>query len=110
MLPALAKGSTTCHFEKSVCVCVCVCVRACACACVCVCVSHSVTSDSLQPDGLGVASHGACWAPLSMKFSRKEYWRGFPFPFPGDLPNPGIEPGYPALQVNSLLPEYSADS
>ena len=31
-------------------------------------------------------------APLSMGFSRKEYWRGLPFPPPGDLPNPGIEP------------------
>ena len=30
--------------------------------------------------------------PLSMGFSRQEYWRGFPFPSPGDLPNPGIEP------------------
>ena len=34
-------------------------------------------------------------APLSMGFSRQEYWSGFPFPFPGDLPNPGIEPGLP---------------
>ncbi|ELR60422.1 hypothetical protein M91_18989, partial [Bos mutus] len=31
-------------------------------------------------------------APLSMKFSRQEYWSGVPFPTPGDLPNPGIEP------------------
>ena len=31
-------------------------------------------------------------APLSMGFSRQEYWRGLPFPSPGDLPNPGIEP------------------
>ena len=31
-------------------------------------------------------------APLSMAFSRQEYWSGLPFPFPGDLPNPGIEP------------------
>ena len=36
-------------------------------------------------------------APLSMGFSRQEYWSGLPFPSPGDLPNPGIEPGYPAL-------------
>ena len=34
----------------------------------------------------------ACQAPLSTGFSRQEYWSGFPFPFPGDLPNPGIEP------------------
>ena len=36
-------------------------------------------------------------APLSMIFSRQEYWSGLPFPSPGDLPNPGIEPVYPAL-------------
>ena len=39
----------------------------------------------------------ACQAPLSMGFSRQEYWTGLPFPSPGDLPNPGIEPGSPAL-------------
>ena len=36
-------------------------------------------------------------APLSMGFSRQEYWSGFPFPSPGDLPDPGIEPGSSAL-------------
>ena len=36
-------------------------------------------------------------APLSMEFSRQEYWCGLPFPPPGDLPNPGIKPGSPAL-------------
>ena len=35
--------------------------------------------------------------PLSMGFSRQEYWSGLPFTSPGDLPNPGIEPGCPAL-------------
>ena len=39
----------------------------------------------------------ACQTPLSMKFSKQEYWSGLPFPPPGDLPNPGIEPGSPAL-------------
>ena len=34
----------------------------------------------------------ACQAPLSMGLSRKEYWSGLPFPFPGDLPDPGTEP------------------
>ena len=34
----------------------------------------------------------ACQAPLSMEFSRQEYLSGLPFPFPGDLPDPGIEP------------------
>ena len=36
-------------------------------------------------------------ASQSMRFSRHEYWSGLPFPSPGDLPNPGIEPGSPAL-------------
>ena len=41
----------------------------------------------------------------SMEFSRPEYWRGQPFPSPGDLPNPGIEPRSPALQADSLPAE-----
>ena len=41
-------------------------------------------------------------APLSMEFSRQEYWSGLPFPFPGDLPSPWIEPRSLALQVYSL--------
>ena len=41
-------------------------------------------------------------APLSMGFSRQEHWSGLPCPRPGDLPNPGMEPGSPALQVDSL--------
>ena len=40
-----------------------------------------------------------------MEFSRQEYWRGLPFPSPGDFPNPGIKPGSPALQVDSLPSE-----
>ena len=44
-------------------------------------------------------------APLSMGFSRQEYWGGLSFPSPGDLPNPGIELGSPALQADSLLSE-----
>ena len=44
-------------------------------------------------------------APLSMGFSRPEYWSGWPFPSPGDLPNPGIEPMCPTLQADSLLSE-----
>ena len=40
-----------------------------------------------------------------MEFSRPEYWSGEPFPSPGDLPSPGIEPRSPALQVDSLLSE-----
>ena len=44
-------------------------------------------------------------APLSMEFSRQEYRSGLPFPSPGDLPDPGIEPGTPALQADSLPSE-----
>ena len=47
-------------------------------------------------------------APLSMAFSRQEYWGELPFPSAGDLPNPEIEPGSPALQADFLpteLPE-----
>ena len=49
----------------------------------------------------------ACHAPPSLGFSRQEYWSGLPFPFPGDLPNPGTEPRSPALQADSLLSEPS---
>ena len=45
-------------------------------------------------------------APLSMGFSRQEYWSGLPFPFPGNLPNPGkIEPRSPKLQAGTLTSE-----
>ena len=44
-------------------------------------------------------------APPSMEFSRQEYWSGVPFPSPGDLPDPGIEPGSPALQADALPSE-----
>ena len=43
--------------------------------------------------------------PLSTGLSRQEYWSGWPFPSPEDLPNPGIEPASPALQADSLLSE-----
>ena len=48
--------------------------------------------------------------PLSMGFSRQEYWSGLPFLSPGDLPDPGIEPGSPALQTDSLLYELQGSS
>ena len=50
----------------------------------------------------------ACLAPLSMGFFRQEYWSGLPFPTPGNLPDPDIEPTAPvtpALQANSSLAE-----
>ena len=70
--------------------CVCVCVHACARMhmCVCVHVSHSVMFDS-----------------LSVEFSKQEHWSGLPFPSPGDLPNPGIKPGPPALQADPIASE-----
>ena len=47
----------------------------------------------------------ALQAPLSLGFPRQEYWSGLQFPSPGDLPDLGIEPGSPELQVDSLLVE-----
>ena len=60
-------------------------------------VSPSLVSDSVTRQ-----------APLSMGFSRQEYWSGQPFPTPGDLPDPGIELASPALQVDSLPSEPPA--
>ena len=74
----------------------------CVCVCVCVCVSHSVMSDSATPWTI------VHQAPLAMEFSRQEYWSSLPFPSPGDLPNPGIKPGSPALQADSLRSEFIA--
>ena len=44
-------------------------------------------------------------APPSMEFSRQQYWSGVPFPSPGDLPDPGIEPRSPALRADTLPSE-----
>ena len=61
--------------------------------------SRSVVSDSATP---WTVAHQD---PPSMGFSRQEYWSGLPFPSPGDLPNPGIEPRSPALQADALTSE-----
>ena len=61
--------------------------------------SRSVVSDSATPWTV------AYQAPPSLGFSRQEYWSGLPFPSPGDLPNPGIEPGSPSLQADALPSE-----
>ena len=45
------------------------------------------------------------WTIQSMEFSRPEYWSGYPFPSPGVLPNPGIEPRSPSMEVDSLPAE-----
>ena len=47
------------------------------------------------------------WPPPSMRFSRQEYWSGLPFPSPGDLPDPGIKPAFPALAGGFLPTEPS---
>ena len=47
----------------------------------------------------------ACHAPPSMGLSRQEYWSRLPFPSPEDLPDPGTEPGSPALQADVLPSE-----
>ena len=60
----------------------------------------SVLSDSLRP--LWTVARQAL---LSMGFTRQEHWSGLPFPPPGDLPDPGIEPRSPALQADSFTTE-----
>ena len=57
---------------------------------------HSIVSDSFTTPWTVVPLQ----APLSMEFSRQEYWSGLPFPSLGDLPNPGVEPRSPALQAD----------
>ena len=52
----------------------------------------------------------ASQAPLFMEFSMQEYWSGLPFPSPGDLLNPGIEPRSPALQADSLPLSHQGSS
>ena len=61
---------------------------------------------SLSHDQLFVTPQTAAHqAPLSMGFSRREYWSKLPFPSPGDHLDPGIEPSFPTLQVDSLTSE-----
>ena len=71
----------------------------CVCMCVCVCVCVCVYAASLQScftlyDPMDCI---ACQAPVSMGFSREEYWSGYPCPPAGDLPIPGIEPMSPVV-------------
>ena len=77
------------------------CLNVCVCVCVCVCVYELLSHVQLFATPWTVAYQ----APLSMGFSRQEYWSGLPFPSPGDLPNPGIEPRPPALQADALPSE-----
>ena len=62
-------------------------------------ISCSVVSNSVSPSTI------ACQTPPCMEFSRQEHWNGKPFPSAGDLPEPGINPESPALQVDSLPSE-----
>ena len=63
-------------------------------------------SYSLRPHGRkGTSSMGSYQAPRLWDFPGKECWSGLPFPSPGDLPDPGIEPGSPALQADALPSE-----
>ena len=75
--------------------------------CLCKILSSSSSRSEVAKSGptLGTPWTVACQAPLSVGFSRQEYWSGLPFPSPGDLPNLGIEPRSPALQADSLPTE-----
>ena len=61
--------------------------------------AHKVSSIVFDLETLWTVANQA---PLSMGFSRQEYWHGLPFPSPGDLPDPGTKSMSPALQVDSL--------
>ena len=87
--------------------------------CICHCRSSSISAPCPHPPWitmLSLISHVrlcvtpwtiVCKAPLSMGFSRQEYWSGLPCPPPGDLPDTGIEPGSPALKADYLPCEPS---
>ena len=74
------------------CLLTCVCVRVCVCVCVGVC-GFSHVRFFMMPWTI------ACQVPLFMEFCKQEYWSEWLFPFPGELPNPGIEAVSPASPV-----------
>ena len=77
----------------------------CVCVCVCVCMCVWVLSHFSSVQLFTTLWTVAYQAPLSMEFSRQEYWSGLPCPPPGNLPNPRIKtasPEPPALQADSL--------
>ena len=78
---------------EQVCVCVCVCIDI-QCLCVCM-LSHSIVSDFVIPSTV------VCHALPSTGFYSQEYWSGLPFPSPGVLPDPGIEPTSPASPISA---------
>ena len=63
-------------------------------------------SDSVVSDPMNCSLPGS----LSTEFSKQECWSGLPFPTPGDHPDPGIEPGSPTLQADSLLSEVTREA
>ena len=78
-------------------------VRACVCLHMCVLVFSHVWLFAT----LWAVTHQASLSWIPMEFSRQECWSQLPFHSPGDLPNPGIEHGFPALQADSLWSETS---
>ena len=76
------------------------------CVCVCVCAHVHVHTCALICDQrFATPWTVAHQAPLSMEFSKQEYWSGLPFFSLGHLPDPGIKLRSPALQADSLLTE-----
>ena len=91
--PVLTHVSVNCGYTRGSWVC----IRAC-------CESEKVKSLS-RVQLFATPWTVAYQAPPSMGFSKQEYWSGVPFPSPGHLPDPGIEPGSPALQADALPSE-----
>ena len=75
------------------------CWAVCVCVCVCACVRAQLLSCIQLSATPWTVAHQA---PLSMEFSRQEYWSGLPFPTPGDLPDPGLVVFVCHLHLSSL--------
>ena len=71
----------------------------------CILLNRQRREKSLSRVQLFVTLWAVAHAPWSMGFSRHEYWSGLPFPSPGDLPDPGIEPRSPTLEADALTSE-----
>ena len=84
----------------------------CVCVCVHMCITYACTLCLVtQSCPIFVTPQiVACKAPLSIEFSRQEYWSGFPCPPPGHLPNPGVKPRSPVLCADSLQSEPPGNS
>ena len=124
MASSLAIGVFACNLTLSVCMCMCVCVCVCVSVCACVRWGHlpvfqvrSKYNLFLEWETLGQVQPKVeaepdvlllfvsfCQAPLSLGFSRQQYWCGLPFPSPGDLPVSDIEPA--SLASSALAGEF----